>query len=253
MTLYVFGDSFAQEHKHSFCYYHIIADALNTDLKNFGENGTGCTNMIKKFMNNHYDENSFFIILLSAPERLEYNFLPEGWTAHAYKEFSGEDDAKIIEIVDELLKDEFEILNIKNVLFFKHISDYFETTSKFFVCTTFGYDNKNYSKHLKEISNKNFYASDLNLGEISTNEFIDYEIMDCDTDYNRFRYSDGTIKLIHDNRPNHFSQKNHEIFSQIILDFFDNGPNEYGQNLFKTSHLDENSNFMELKTEYIYD
>ena len=39
MTLYVFGDSFAQEHEYSFCYYHKIADALDTDLKNFGENG----------------------------------------------------------------------------------------------------------------------------------------------------------------------------------------------------------------------
>ena len=252
MTLYVFGDSFAQEHDYSFCYYHKIADALDTDLKNFGENGTGCTNMIRKFMDNQYDRNSFFIILLSAPERLDYDFLPKGWTAHAYKEFSGEDNAKIIEIVDEVLKDEFEILNIKNVLFFKHISDYFETTSKFFVCTTFGYDNQIYSQYLKKISNDNFYASDLNLGEISTSEFIDHDIMDCDTEYNRFRYKDGSTKLILDTRPNHFSQKNHEIFSQIILDFFDNGPSDYKQNLFKVSHLNENSDFKELKKEFIY-
>ena len=76
--------------------------------------------------------------------------------------------------------------------------------------------------------------------------------MDCDTEYNRFRYKDGSTKLILDTRPNHFSQKNHEIFSQIILDFFDNGPSDYNQNLFKVSHLNENSDFMELKKEFIY-
>tara|TARA_Y100000356_G_scaffold25366_1_gene17877 strand:- start:4831 stop:5592 length:762 start_codon:yes stop_codon:yes gene_type:complete len=253
MTLYVFGDSFAHEHNYPFCYYHKVAEGLDTNLKNFGEKGTGCTNMIRKFMSNQYDENNFFIILLSAPERLDYDFIPEGWTAPAYKEFSGENNSKIIEIVDEVLKDEFELSNIKNVLFFKHISDYFETTSKFFVCTTFGYDNQTYSQHLKQLSNDKFYASDLNLDVISTREFIDYDIMDCDTNYNRFRYDDGSTKLIFDNRPNHLSEKNHEIFSQIILDFFDNGPNDYKQDLFKISHLDENSDFMKLKKEYIYE
>ena len=49
MTLYVFGDSFAREHREKFCWYHIIAENLNTNLVNFGEDGTGCTNMIKKF------------------------------------------------------------------------------------------------------------------------------------------------------------------------------------------------------------
>ena len=35
----------------------------------------------------------------------------------AYKDFSGEDNSRIIDVVDQVLKDEFELSNIKNVLF----------------------------------------------------------------------------------------------------------------------------------------
>ena len=62
MTLYVFGDSFAREHREKFCWYHIIAENLNTNLVNFGEDGTGCTNMIKKFTDQNFEKNLAQII-----------------------------------------------------------------------------------------------------------------------------------------------------------------------------------------------
>ena len=52
--------------------------------------------MIKKFTDQNFDHNSYFVILLSAPERLDYDFIPEGWTAPAYKDFSGDDNSRII-------------------------------------------------------------------------------------------------------------------------------------------------------------
>ena len=254
MTLYVFGDSFARELREKFCWYHIIAENLNTNLVNFGEDGTGCTNMIKKFTDQNFDHNSYFVILLSAPERLDYDFIPEGWTAPAYKDFSGEDNSRIIDVVDQVLKDEFELSNIKNVLFFKHISDYFISSSKFFVCTTFGFDNQKYFRNLYKLSNDRFYVSDLNLDMISQQEFIDFDKMDCDTNMNRFKYDNGETKFILDERPNHFSRKNHKIFANILLDFFENGlTNIYSEDLFKKFHLDENSEFMTIKKEYIYE
>ena len=98
------------------------------------------------------------------------------------------DNSRIIDVVDQVLKDEFELSNIKNVLFFKHISDYFIPSSKFFVCTTFSFDNQKYFRNLYKLSNDRFYVSDLNLDMISQQEFIDFDKMDCDTNMNRFKY-----------------------------------------------------------------
>ena len=248
MSLYVFGDSFAHRHRGDFLWYNLLSEFLGEKLYNFGENGTGPVNLLTKFKNLPKNiDNSYFVILLSAPERLDYDFLPKGWTAPAYKHFSGENNAKIVEIVDAVLKDEYKLTNIKNVLFFKFISDYLKPNSKFFICTTFGFDEDYYAEYLKNVSNDKFFVSDLNLDLISQQEFIDFEVMDCDTDYNRFKYDDGTVKLISDKRPNHFSKQNHQIFCHLILNFFENGEHTYYRNnMFKSCHLDENSEFMTL-------
>ena len=77
--------------------------------------------------------------------------------------------------------------------------------------------------------------------------------MDCDTEFNRFTFPNGEIKLLKDVRPNHFSEYNHKIFSEIILNFFMNYEDPYiEKNSFKTNHLNEKSNFISLNTEFIY-
>ena len=86
---------------------------------------------------------------------------------------------------------------------------------------------------------------------ISQQEFIDFDKMDCDTNMNRFKYDNGETKFILDESPNHFSRKNHKIFANILLDFFENGlTNIYSEDLFKKFHLDENSEFMTIKKEF---
>tara|TARA_A100000164_G_scaffold379206_1_gene422859 strand:- start:2393 stop:3160 length:768 start_codon:yes stop_codon:yes gene_type:complete len=255
MNLFIYGDSFAHPHNGDFLWYRLLAEYLDVEIKNFAINGEGPIETVEKFRSLSDPLNdSYFVIILSAPERLNYDFLPDGWTAPAFKDNNVSKDVEIIKSVDKLFKSEFEIHNLKNVLFFKFISDFIKHKSKFFVCTTFGFDESFYSEHLKKISNKNFFVSDLNLDEISYSEFIDYENMDCITEYNRFRYENKTTKLLLDERPNHFSKENHFIFSQLIFDFFENGTHTYyRKDLFKKNHLNENSEFITNKSHFIYE
>ena len=263
MTLYVFGDSFAQPYKGDFLWYALLREWLNVPLRNFGKNGEGPVVTLSKFNKITKEvDNAFFVIILSAPERLDYNFLPKGQTAPQFRETSKTEESKIVEMVDNLLEDEYQILNVKNVLFFKFISDYLKLKSKFFICTSFGFDEKFYSTHLKKISNDNFFVSDLCLDDISQQEFINWQVMNTLEEYNVFDFKDETKKYILDKRPNHLSRNNHLIFAQLVYEFFNLGAHiDVDEKIFKKEYLDENSEFMvdftekikNKKTQFIYE
>ena len=125
MNLFIYGDSFAHPHNGDFLWYRLLAEYLDVEIKNFAINGEGPIETVEKFRSLSDPLNdSYFVIILSAPERLNYDFLPDGWTAPAFKDNNVSKDVEIIKSVDKLFKSEFEIHNLKNVLFFKFISDF---------------------------------------------------------------------------------------------------------------------------------
>ena len=192
----ILGDSFVDnKHNYKHSFFNQVLEHFDEEYINLGKEGTGPLYTMTKFeelVNKRGYDNlngDKFIIILSNPNRETKN------------------------------KNADVEVSLKNLMYLKGLSSYVIPDCKFFInnsITKLNYD-------LNNLNSSNFYFFDTTFDSISRNEFKDTRYMDCDTELNRFTYPDGKVKLLRDDRPNHFSRNNHNVISNIIITFFETG------------------------------
>ena len=283
--LFVFGDSFSHPYgvddeklplceftvdDKFFTFYRTVAEKMaeyekmdgKAECYNFSLSGSGPQYTMLKFHDAlyHYKfkKNDYIVLLLSDPTR-DY-------------EVSGK------------MPPHYGFENIRNLIYLQYMSKYFFPEVKFF-CNViwkessffegeyyssrggdFGIQQNDFpSEDFKfeklynlNDSNKNFYLCDCELGIIHMKEFKkQYKIYMSDDRLHFTHNEDSQFKVkaeVNDCRVNHMSQRTHNTFADIILNFFINNERPIDtDNFFETGFLDHDDLHLIHQKEFMYE
>ena len=257
--LFVFGDSFSapRDSKNFATYYTTFAKKLDAKYYNFSQDGTGPEySMIefnKAMIEYEFQENDYIIMLLSDPNRDHYK------------------------------NNNFE--NVRNLTYLNYISKFFYQDVKIFCNvlwndTTFcdgrviagagsnKFVQKGGNDHSKKFKAKNFlnlnnvdnfYYCDCELGIIHMQEFKELydihinefeEVLHLITKApNKFH-----VDTIDDHRVNHMSQRTHDTYAKLILDFFLHNKKPVNtDDMFEKGFLNADDPYVKIRKEFIYE
>lgn len=272
--IYLFGDSFGAEpfgndiQETEYLYYRQVSKHFNEKLINFAKAGSGPDYAFKKFMQLCGDKKGIFnlngdkfIFLLSAPERIDFDFLSEEdkhmGLQYLYSDTLSEENKKIVDFFYKTNANEIQLANYKNLCLLYCLSEFFLPDSKFFVAITFGIDGVdeadggfiNHDKQLNILNSKNFYFFEYPFNVLTIEEFYDHEECHFDEPVT-YKFVDGEKIYMKDDRLNHFSEGNHNKIAKAIIDFFESGLISKVE--FESNFLDEYHELTK-KVDYIYE
>ena len=155
--IYLFGDSFGSAptgkgyKETEYLYYRQVSKYFDEELVNFARAGSGPDYTFKKFMQLCGDKKGLFnlngdkfIFLLSAPERIDFDFLSEEdkhmGLQYLYSDSLSEENKKRVDFFYKTYSNEMRLTNYKNLFLLYCLSEFFLPDSKFFVALTFGID-----------------------------------------------------------------------------------------------------------------
>jgi len=229
MTIYLFGDSFVEnepanalnvkDHKR---WYDYVGESCNEKVINFGKCGTGQIYSMNKFLD-LYEKGKFkcndkFVFMLSSPYRIPWQWKNENgksiddstiYQSYFWKnDFNFSDDQKYcLNQIYHVFLDEFARTTIKNIYLLKSLS--LQNKFNIIVFSIYHTNSNPYGKKyntkiydISSINDEKFYYYPVPLFEHSKKEWK--------TD--RSKIDEGMI--------NHFSEKNHIILSNIIINHF---------------------------------
>jgi len=233
--IYIFGDSYAYSGKNNYdCFeYKGWHQYFEEPVKNFSVPFTGPQHSMDALNENimKLKDSDKIIFILSYPERLNFfSSKPEQSRDIARFMLNNEyDDLPYVQLhYDNInylyltLKKEFEYINLKNLLYLKHISDIMKM--KVFVISV----PRIYYK-VEYLNNSNFFHFD-NIESISFNEINKY---------------DSKMNYKNDKRINHLSEKNNKNLFNIIDSFFKEDTQQMNDfiNNFETSIYEKSEIF----------
>ncbi len=270
--IYIFGDSFGAPNLGSqnrgYVYYNQVEKHFNEKLINFAQAGSGPDYTLKKFMQLCGDKKGLFnlngdkfIFLLSAPERIDFDFLSEDdkhmGLQYLYSDSLSKENKKIVDFFYKTYSNEIKLTNYKNLFLLYCLSEFFLPDSKFFVALTFGIDSVdeadggfiNEDKQLNILNSKNFYFFEYPFNILTVEEFYNHK--DCHFDEPvTYKFVNGEKIYMKDDRLNHFSEVNHNKIAKIIIDFFETGMISKVE--FESNFLDEHHELTK-QIDYIYE
>ena len=284
--LFVFGDSFSHPNRVDidklplcefiddkfFTFYRIVAEKLKAECYNFSLSGSGPQYTMLKFHQAlyHYKfkKNDYIVLLLSDPSR-DYNPI--------------ENDIEEVKYVELGDRPHYGFENIRNLIYLQYMSKYFFPEVKFFCNVIWKessfFEGEYYSSREGEFgihqndfpskdfkfeklynlndSNNWFYLCDCELGIIHMKEFKKKYKIYMSHDRLHFTHNeDSQFKVkaeVNDSRVNHMSQRTHNTFANIILDFFINNKRPINtDNFFETGFLDYDDPHL-IPREFIYE
>ena len=250
--IYLFGDSFGEPHIENYIYYNQVSKYFDEELINFAKAGSGPDYVFKKFMQLCFDEKGLFnlngdkfIFLLSAPERIDFDFISEKdkhmGLQYLYSDSLSKEDRKIVDLFHKTYSNEIKLTNYKNLSFLYCLSEFFLPKSKFFVALTFGLEETNMmidnNRIFNVLNSKNFYYFEYPFNFLTINEFDDYKQYYFDEPVT-YKFIEGKKIYMKDDRLNHFSEVNHNKIAKAIIDFFEHGIISKVE--FESNFLDEN-------------
>ena len=277
--LFIFGDSFSnpltnpEQTKDFLTFYHSVAKKLDAKCYNFSKQGSGPEFSMDEFhkamFDYKFDANDYIIMLLSDPGR-DYDYKSE--VRGKYREHYG-----------------FE--NIRNLIYLNYLSNHFyhdvkifcniiwnfntfcegkvlsEGKSVRFIDETYNFPNSKFrSEDFQKLNDvENFYYCDCELGIIHMQEFNKFYNIRINVNVlqlSKETTSDNTFPLqnvedeltIEDFRINHMSQRTHDTFAKLILDFFLHNKKPVNTNdMFEKGFLVADDPYVKIKKEFVYE
>ena len=276
--LFVFGDSFSQPHgpdDNFSTYYHSVANDLNAEYFNFSKGGTGPEYSMRKFHEAmfayKFGANDYIIILLSDPGR-EYVYHrtpPTLLFANARSRFNyGFENIRNLIYLSNLSESFYQDVKIfcsviwNDTTFYDGIVLSNENSIRFFDDTSTFPSPKFRSKNFQKLNNvENFYYCDCELGVIQAQEFSEIYSIHQDEKIKMVfhftkekRHKTFQVDTIDDFRINHISQRTHDTFAKLIIDFFlYNKKPVNTDNMFEKGFLMADDPYVKIRKEFIYE
>ena len=257
--LFVFGDSFSHpsDEKDFATYYHSVAKKLDAKCYNFSKNGTGPEYSMIEFNKAMFEysfrDNDYIIMLLSDPSRdHDGNHSFENIRNLTYLNYISKHFYQDVKLFCNIIWNDTAFCDGR--VFANGDSRRFIENNEKFPNTKFK------SKKFLILNNvENFYYCDCELGIIHMQEFK--EIYDIHTNETEevLHLTNNTNKkfqvdTINDDRINHMSQRTHDTFAKLIIDFFLHNKKPVNtDNMFEKGFLEADDPYVKIRKEFIYE